>query len=111
MKRLIFLIVFVLPILACNINDNDPLPTLAPTLGAPGVKVTPPTAASAATKPVATQPAPAATARPGATLPAPTATTRPGTSAATPDKGDELDKLLDELNNALKNMDTMDDVK
>ncbi|MBI5053061.1 MAG: hypothetical protein HZB52_07305 [Chloroflexi bacterium] len=108
MKRLIFLIVFVLPILACNINDNDPLPTLAPTLGAPGVKVTPPTAASAATKPVATQPAPAATQpKPAVTNTAP----KPTTGAAQPDKGDELDKLLDELNNALKNMDTMDDVK
>jgi hypothetical protein len=97
MRRLLLLLLFVLPILACNINNNDPLPTLAPTLGAPGVKVTPPTVAPAATKPAATQPAPAA------------ATPRPGTSA--PDKGDELDKLLDELNNALKNMDTMDDVK
>ena len=27
------------------------------------------------------------------------------------DKGDEVDQLLDELNNALKNVDTMDDVK
>ena len=27
------------------------------------------------------------------------------------DKGDEVDQLLDELNNALKNIDTMDDVK
>lgn len=86
MNRLLLLFLFILPILACNINNNDPLPTLAPTLGAPGVKVTPPTAA-------------------------PAATPRPGTSVPTPDKGDELDKLLDELNNALKNMDTMDDVK
>lgn len=103
MNRLFLLFLFVLPILACDLNNNGPLPTLAPTLGAPGVKVTPPTAAPAATKPAATQPAPAVTARPNATLPAP--------PAVTPDKGDELDKLLDELNNALKNMDTMDDVK
>ena len=98
MNRLLLLFLFILPILAGNIYNNDPLPTLVPTLGAPGVKVTPPTAAPAATKPAATQPAPAAT-------------PRPGTSVPTPDKGDELDKLLDELNNALKNMDTMDDVK
>jgi len=101
MKRLLLLFFFVVPILACDFNNNGPLPTLAPTLGAPGVKVTPPTAAPAATA-----------TRPGATpTTAIAATPRPGTSVPTPDKGDELDKLLDELNNALKNMDTMDDVK
>lgn len=98
MKRFLLLIFFVLPILACEINNNDPLPTLAPTLGASGVKVTPPTAASVAT-------------RPNTTPSAPAATPRSGTLTPTPDKGDELDKLLDELNNALQNMDTLDDVK
>ena len=101
MKRFLLLILFILPILACDFESNNSLPTLAPTLGAPGVKVTPPTATSAATRPSATPPAPAATTRPGAIAP----------TLATPDKGDELDKLLDELNNALKNMDTLDDVK
>lgn len=106
MKRFLLLILFVLPILACDINNNDPLPTLAPTLSASGVKVTPPTAAPAVTRPITTQPAPAiASPRPG--------TSAPTTSATQPqlDKGDELDKLLDELNNALQNMDTLDDVK
>ncbi len=105
MKRFLLLIFFVLPVLACDINNNDPLPTLAPTLSASGVKVTPPTAASAATRPNATPLVPAATSRPG-TLTPPTSATQPQL-----DKGDELDKLLDELNNALQNMDTLDDVK
>jgi hypothetical protein len=97
MKRFVLLILFILPILACEINNNDPLPTLAPTAGAAGTKVTPP----------------AATLRPGTTAqPTLASTPRPGTTATpTLDRGDELDKLLDELNNALKNMDTLDDVK
>ncbi len=36
--------------------------------------------------------------------PSPTATTQV-------DKGEEIDRLLDELNNALKNLDTLEDVK
>ena len=111
MRPWLFLILFAIPILACNLNnDNDPLPTLASTLAAPTIKVTPPTAAPASTKPAATQLLPTPTNRPNVTNP-PAATMAPTTAASQPDKGDDLDKLLDELNNALNNIDTMDDVK
>jgi hypothetical protein len=101
MKRFLLLILFVLPIFACDINNNDPLPTLAPTLSGQGVKVTPSTAVCAVTNPAVTQPVPAATqpstgtVRPTTTSqPAAAATSRPGALTPTPDKGDELDKLL-----------------
>lgn len=38
-------------------------------------------------------------------------TPTPSPTATQVDKGEEIDRLLDELNNALKNLDTLEDVK
>jgi hypothetical protein len=87
MKKISLLFVLMsllMATLACNGGDNN-----SSTAMPSGTNLTPGVAATAVR---------------------PSTNVTPPTGAAT-DTGDEIDKLLDELNNALQNMDSLDDLK